>query len=395
MTDEISVQLNPELKRRFETYCSDRALNSSEVITALIKCCLCEHEYSPKGTLPAASCISFDAQPCAHLTLNDLDLDLICKVGLNAARLELLPADCDPQDPQALIRAWGLTKLGQLNNAACILFARSPAEFLPQCVLSIASFSGSDKNVLLHQSKFTGNLFYLLEQGQSCCRHYLPLKNKSSGKREDDNLCLPIKALREALINALCFRDYRAPNGSVTVNIFDDNTVVANIGILPEHWNAPQLKTDHPSAPRNPIIARVLYAGGKMEGLGRGIGAMQQYCQTAGVSLPEICSEAGWLKVIFRYPYLFKHDKFVPPEEIPFQVTALIAALGFDRLSARELMTRIGLKGRDNFIQNYLTRALNLGFVEMAYPSSPRHPRQKYHLTLSDRGLYELYQQSR
>ena len=68
MTDEISVQLNPELKRRFETYCSDRALNSSEVITALIKCCLCEHEYSPKGTLPAASCISFDAQPCAHLT---------------------------------------------------------------------------------------------------------------------------------------------------------------------------------------------------------------------------------------------------------------------------------------------------------------------------------------
>lgn len=39
------------------------------------------------------------------------------------------------------------------------------------------------------------------------------------------------------------------------------------------------------------------------------------------------------------------------------------------------------LGGRRNFLEKYLTPAIDLGFVEMTQPNSPRSPTQKYRLT--------------
>ena len=55
-------------------------------------------------------------------------------------------------------------------------------------------------------------------------------------------------------------------------------------------------------------------------------------------------------------------------------------------------MTAIGLKGRDNFLNLYLNPAIENGFVRLRYPDSPRHPRQKYLLTV--KGMMLLNQLS-
>jgi len=55
-------------------------------------------------------------------------------------------------------------------------------------------------------------------------------------------------------------------------------------------------------------------------------------------------------------------------------------------------MTAIGLKGRDNFLNLYLNPAIENGFVRLLYPDSPRHPRQKYLLTV--KGMMLLNQLS-
>lgn len=39
------------------------------------------------------------------------------------------------------------------------------------------------------------------------------------------------------------------------------------------------------------------------------------------------------------------------------------------------------LGGRRNFLEKYLTPAIELGLVEMTQPNSPRSPTQKYRLT--------------
>ena len=66
----------------------------------------------------------------------------------------------------------------------------------------------------------------------------------------------------------------------------------------------------------------------------------------------------------------------------------LICVVGEQELSVKEMMSGIGLKGRDNFLNLYLTPAISEGYVRLLYPQSPRHPRQKYLLTVKGVALY-------
>lgn len=66
----------------------------------------------------------------------------------------------------------------------------------------------------------------------------------------------------------------------------------------------------------------------------------------------------------------------------------LVQVMGGEKLSIKEIMTAIGLKGRDNFLSLYLNPAIENGFVRLLYPDSPRHPRQKYLLTVKGMMLF-------
>lgn len=46
------------------------------------------------------------------------------------------------------------------------------------------------------------------------------------------------------------------------------------------------------------------------------------------------------------------------------------------------MLALLGLKNRENFMEHYLQPAISAGYVRMLYPESPRHPRQKYLLTV-------------
>ena len=70
----------------------------------------------------------------------------------------------------------------------------------------------------------------------------------------------------------------------------------------------------------------------------------------------------------------------------------LVQVMRGEKLSIKEIMTAIGLKGRDNFLNLYLNPAIKNGFVRLLYPDSPRHPRQKYLLTV--KGMMLLNQLS-
>ena len=70
-------------------------------------------------------------------------------------------------------------------------------------------------------------------------------------------------------------------------------------------------------------------------------------------------------------------------------VKRLIFAIGTDEKSVKEMMEAVGLKNRPNFLEYSLTPAISDGFVTMKYPSSPRHPRQKYLLTVKGLAVYD------
>ena len=87
------------------------------------------------------------------------------------------------------------------------------------------------------------------------------------------------------------------------------------------------------------------------------------------------------------------------PEQVPEQVAdllhtnntliiALIKIIGSESVSISQMMKVLGLKHRPNFLEYHLNPAIQEGYVRMLYPDSPRHPRQKYLLTVKGMALF-------
>ena len=70
-------------------------------------------------------------------------------------------------------------------------------------------------------------------------------------------------------------------------------------------------------------------------------------------------------------------------------ILELIKVIGDQEMSVKEMLTAIGLKERKNFLNLYLNPAVSDGYVRLLYPNSPRHPRQKYLLTVKGLAVYD------
>ena len=69
-------------------------------------------------------------------------------------------------------------------------------------------------------------------------------------------------------------------------------------------------------------------------------------------------------------------------------IVNLVREVGERELSVKEMMSTMGLKDRENFLNLYLNPAITEGYIRLLYPQSPRHPRQKYLLTVKGLALF-------
>ena len=74
-------------------------------------------------------------------------------------------------------------------------------------------------------------------------------------------------------------------------------------------------------------------------------------------------------------------------------VKRLVIVIGTEEKGIKEMMDAVGLRNRPNFIEYSLTPAINGGLVTMKYPDSPRHPRQKYLLTVKGLAVYNEFKE--
>lgn len=112
------------------------------------------------------------------------------------------------------------------------------------------------------------------------------------------------------------------------------------------------------------------------------------------VNLPEEWkneTSAGQVQDKYRTSSEEVQDKLFTDNQNIIRLTQII---GNQELSVKEMMSGVGLKGRDNFLNLYLTPAISDGYVRLLYPQSPRHPRQKYLLTVKGLALYDKIKES-
>ena len=70
-------------------------------------------------------------------------------------------------------------------------------------------------------------------------------------------------------------------------------------------------------------------------------------------------------------------------------IIRLLQVVGERELSVKEIMEGLELKDRKNVLNLYLSPAIYDGFIRLLFPDSPRHPRQKYLLTVKGLALYD------
>ncbi|MFN8490757.1 MAG: ATP-binding protein [Caldilineaceae bacterium] len=129
-------------------------------------------------------------------------------------------------------------------------------------------------------------------------RHGLQISNQQTGRaREIDEY--PIEAVREAVTNACCHRDYmeRVP---IQLKIYDDRLVIGNPGGLLPGLSVAQLEGKHKT--RNPLLADWLHVLGYVERFGIGILRMREAMQQAGLPAPRFVSRPDWFEVTLHGP---------------------------------------------------------------------------------------------
>lgn len=72
-------------------------------------------------------------------------------------------------------------------------------------------------------------------------------------------------------------------------------------------------------------------------------------------------------------------------------VKRLVLFVGNEGRSVKEMMEAAGLKNRSNFLKYSLMPAITEGLIRMKYPDLPRHPRQRYLLTVKGLAVYKEY----
>lgn len=170
---------------------------------------------------------------------------------------------------QRTLRKLELLQKGELCNAARLFFANEPIQ------LRCAVFGTTDTVTIIDRHDFDGDILELIEEAQKYILKNIHIGMRLEGLYRVDVPEISMDALREAIINAFCHRDWRDPD-YVQVAIFKNRVEVRNPGKLYGGLTIADLHRGNVSQRRNPLIADLFRRIEMVESWGRGMTLIHQ-----------------------------------------------------------------------------------------------------------------------
>jgi ATP-dependent DNA helicase RecG len=244
----------------------------------------------------------FESDIVAGAVRRDLDDEVIADyLQRRAARLG---RDLG-QTEEELLRAIGaLDPSGRPTVAGILLFGKEPHFFVPQSGLVFVRFAGSEARGpgglpgYRRREEFNGALARVIEQSWALLLQELRGEAVVRGLKREDRYLFPTFAVREALVNALCHRDYRVTGRRVEIRQFDDRLEITSPGGLPGYITLDNIVEEHYS--RNPRLVNGLFEWGYIEQLGLGIDRMIDEMVAGGHPPPEFKPTPYSFAVVLR-----------------------------------------------------------------------------------------------
>ena len=195
-----------------------------------------------------------------------------------------------------LLEKMGLVRDGRPTWAAMIAFGdRPPMQAKVRC----GKIRGT--HTIVDAFEVDTPLLDQVDEVMAYVRRVFQLSYELTGQaRRTEVWEYPLEAVREAVTNAVCHRDYTS-SAEVLIKIYDDELVIWNPGSLPLGMTMDMLMDPkHQSVPRNRQIAMLFYDVELIERYGSGIGRILAECDRLQVPRPEFNEQEHGFQVVFR-----------------------------------------------------------------------------------------------
>ena len=314
-----------------------------------------------------ASCLLFDTDRIAQY--------------LQAVRNERKNLSENVSD-QEIFELMGITTNGTPTLAGLMTFSKYPQTFFPQLSLTAVSIpgteigsTGEDGERFLDNKRITGPIPDMLEEAVEFVRRNSRTKTiiDADGRRADRPE-YPIKAVREAILNALVHRDYsiHTENVPIRLEMYRDRLEIINSGGLYGKISIDALGKVHPET-RNAALANMLELLRVTENRYSGIPTMRKEFQNAGLPPPEFSAKRGEFKIIMKNKI---YESTAMQDEKQF-ISLLLEFCSIPR--SRAELTAFTKKSRYYTMSHIVQPLVDEGKLLLTLPEKPKSSNQRYY----------------
>ncbi len=196
------------------------------------------------------------------------------------------------QTPDELLREIGaLDERGLPTHSGILLFGKNPQHFIPQSGLVFVKFIGTEPRGeeglagYGRREEVAGPLARIIEGAWKIVWEEMNVGAVVKGLERQEISEYPPFAVREALVNSVCHRDYRLKGRRIEIRMYTDRMEVISPGGLPGFITVDNIVEEHFS--RNPRLVAGLFQWGYIEELGLGIDRMIEDMVQAGHPPPK------------------------------------------------------------------------------------------------------------
>ena len=304
------------------------------------------------------------------------------------------PTDFDPERFLAWLNLSRITKAGPVEeillniaaaerasgkllfrNAGVLFFAHEVRRFFNQAYVTCILFRGTDRIDVLDRKDFAGGVVSDIEESLRFIERNTRTAYRIRALQREEIPEYPLRALREAITNAVMHRDWFIEGANVFVEIYADRIEIVSPGGLPAGLSPEELGTR--SVRRNPLVADLLHRIGFIEKAGTGIGRMRQEARDHGSPAPEFRAD-GFFTAVFRpLPAAVQVGTRLALSRHQVQILRKCS----EEQPLVELLAVSGRTDRTKFRKQVLGPLLAAGLVEMTIPDKPRSSKQRYRIT--------------
>ena len=282
----------------------------------------------------------------------------------------------DNVSDEEIFELMGVISDGVPTLAGIMTFSKYPQIHFPQlCITAISlpgtelGTTGNDGERFIDNKRITGAIPDMLEEAVEFVRKNSRTKTiiDDNGKRTDKDE-YPVKAVREAILNALVHRDYsiHTENIPIRIEMYRDRMEITNSGGLYGKISIDALGKVHPET-RNAALANILELLKITENRYSGIPTMRMEFLNAGLPVPIFFVRHGEFKVVMKNGY---HN------ESNSMIDSIIEFCTIPR-SRAELISFTG-KSRNYVMGQLVAPLVESGQLKLTIPDKPKSSKQRY-----------------